>query len=230
MPTGSDWLCEIKFDGYRVMCRIDKGEVRLITRGGHDWTERMTSLVAQIEAMGVGSAWLDGEIVVMNAAGVPDFNALQNAFDSSRTEQIICYLFDVPFFEGYDLRKVPLQDRRRLLRQLIEHKGSDRVRFSEDFPGDVASVLDNVCRLQLEGVIAKRRDAPYVSRRTETWLKLKCGQRQEFVDRRLRRPQRRDGRGRQPAARRLRQGQAGLCRQRRHRLGRQDRPRAARAS
>ncbi|MEO6743063.1 MAG: DNA ligase D [Caldimonas sp.] len=181
VPTGSDWLCEIKFDGYRVMCRVDKGKVSLITRGGHDWTNRMTSLVAQIEAMGVGSAWLDGEIVVMNAAGVPDFNALQNAFDSSRTEQIICYLFDVPFFEGYDLRKVPLQDRRRLLRQLIEHKGSDRVRFSEDFPGDVASVLDNVCRLQLEGVIAKRRDAPYVSRRTETWLKLKCGQRQEFV-------------------------------------------------
>jgi len=181
VPTGSDWLCEIKFDGYRVMCRIDKGEVRLITRGGHDWSERMTSLVAQIEAMGVGSGWLDGEIVVMNAAGVPDFNALQNAFDASRTEQIICYLFDAPFFEGYDLRKVPLQDRRRLLRQLIEHKGSDRVRFSEDFPGDVASVLDNVCRLQLEGVIAKRRDAPYVSRRTETWLKLKCGQRQEFV-------------------------------------------------
>ena len=181
VPTGSDWLCEIKFDGYRVMCRIDKGQVSLITRGGHDWTERMTSLVAQIAAMGVGSAWLDGEIVVMNAAGVPDFNALQNAFDASRTEQIICYLFDVPFFEGYDLRKVPLQDRRRLLRQLIEHKGSDRVRFSADFPGDVASVLDNVCRLQLEGVIAKRRDAPYVSRRTETWLKLKCGQRQEFV-------------------------------------------------
>jgi len=181
VPTGNDWLCEIKFDGYRVMCRIDKGKVRLITRGGHDWTERMDSLVVAIEAMGVGSAWLDGEIVVMNKAGVPDFNALQNAFDSSRTGQILCYLFDVPFFEGYDLRKVPLQDRRRLLRHLVEHRGGDRVRFSADFPGEVASVLDNVCRLQLEGVIAKRRDAPYVSRRTETWLKLKCGQRQEFV-------------------------------------------------
>ena len=181
IPSGDDWLCEIKLDGYRVMCRIDRGKVRLITRGGHDWTARMKSLAAAIEALGVGSAWLDGEILVMNDAGVPDFNALQNAFDASRTEQILCYLFDVPFFEGYDLRKVPLQDRRRLLRQLVGLKGGDRVRFSEDFPGDVASVLDNVCRLQLEGVIAKRRDAPYVSRRTETWLKLKCGQRQEFV-------------------------------------------------
>jgi bifunctional non-homologous end joining protein LigD len=181
VPSGSDWLCEIKLDGYRVMCRIDRGKVSLITRGGHDWTARMKSLAAAIEAMGVGSAWLDGEILVMNDAGIPDFNALQNAFDASRTEQILCYLFDVPFFEGYDLRKVPLQDRRRLLRQLVEQRGSERVRFSEDFPGDVASVLDNVCRLQLEGVIAKRRDAPYVSRRTETWLKLKCGQRQEFV-------------------------------------------------
>ena len=178
MPTGSDWLCEIKFDGYRVMCRIDKGQVSLITRGGHDWTQRMTSLVAQIEAMGVGSAWLDGEIVVMNAAGVPDFNALQNAFDSSRTDQIICYLFDVPFFEGYDLRKVPLQDRRRLL-AAHRNKGSDRVRFSEAFPA-----RRQRARQRLPPPARRRhceaRDAPYVSRAPRL-VKRKCGQGQEFA-------------------------------------------------
>jgi bifunctional non-homologous end joining protein LigD len=182
VPSGRDWLCEIKFDGYRVMARIDKREVRLVTRGGHDWSAKMKSLASAVAALDLQSTWLDGEIVVMNGDGVPDFNALQNAFDSARTDGIVYYLFDLPHFEGYDLRRVPLHQRRALLRQLLEAKAAgDRIRFSEEFPGDVASVLAQVCRLRLEGVIAKRPEAPYVSERTESWLKLKCSQRQEFV-------------------------------------------------
>ena len=182
VPSGGDWLCEIKFDGYRVMAHIDKREVRLVTRGGHDWSARMKSLAAAVAALDLQSTWLDGEIVVMNDDGVPDFNALQNAFDSARTDSIVYYLFDLPYFEGYDLRRVPLHQRRTLLRQVLEARGAgDRIRFSEDFPGDVASVLAQVCQLKLEGVIAKRPDAPYLSERTESWLKLKCSQRQEFV-------------------------------------------------
>jgi bifunctional non-homologous end joining protein LigD len=180
-PETGDWLYEIKFDGYRVMARIEGGKARLITRGGHDWTAKMASLGAAVEQLGVDSGWLDGEIVVLGADGTPDFNALQNAFDAARTEQIRYFLFDVPYFEGHDLRKVPLQSRRTLLRQLLDARGGERVRFSDDFPGDGAGVLANVCRLGLEGVIAKRREAPYVSQRSETWLKLKCGMRQEFV-------------------------------------------------
>jgi bifunctional non-homologous end joining protein LigD len=182
VPPGRDWLCEIKFDGYRVMARIDQGEVRLITRGGHDWSKKMASLADAVAALDLQSTWLDGEVVVMNDDGVPSFNALQNAFDSSRTENILFYVFDVPFFEGYDLRRAPLHARRALVRQHLRSKdGGDRIRFSEDFPGDVSSVLAQVCELKLEGVIAKRADAPYVSERTETWLKLKCSQEQEFV-------------------------------------------------
>jgi bifunctional non-homologous end joining protein LigD len=168
VPSGRDWLCEIKFDGYRVMARIDKREVRLVTRGGHDWSAKMKSLASAVAALDLQSTWLDGEIVVMNGDGVPDFNALQNAFDSARTDSIVYYLFDLPHFEGYDLRRVPLHQRRALLRQLLEAKAAgDRIRFSEEFPGDVASVLAQVCRLRLEGVIAKRPEAPYVSERTE---------------------------------------------------------------
>ena len=180
-PNAGSWIYEIKFDGYRVMARLENGAARLITRGGHDWTSKMKSLAAAVEALGVGSAWIDGEIVVLNEDGTPDFNALQNAFDAAATERIRCFFFDLPFFEGYDLRKVPLEARRALLRQLLAARGSERVRFSDDFPADAASVLQTACRLGLEGVIAKRRDAPYVSQRTETWLKLKCAQRQEFV-------------------------------------------------
>ena len=105
MPTGSHWLFEIKFDGYRVLIRLENGKGTLITRGGHDWTSKLPSLAQAVEALGVGSAWLDGELVVLKPDGTPDFNGLQNAFDTVRTDSIHCILFDVPYFEGYDLRR-----------------------------------------------------------------------------------------------------------------------------
>jgi bifunctional non-homologous end joining protein LigD len=181
VPCDGHWLYEIKFDGYRLLARIERGRARLFTRNGHDWSDRMKPLVADLEATGVQSAWLDGEIVVMGERGVPDFNALQKAFDVKRSGDIVFCLFDAPYFEGHDLRAVPLVSRRALLKALLDEKGTDRLRFSADFAGDGADILQSACRAGLEGVIAKRRDAPYVSARTESWLKLKCAQRQEFV-------------------------------------------------
>jgi bifunctional non-homologous end joining protein LigD len=182
VPTRGDWILEIKFDGYRLLARIDsKGQAKLITRNGNDWTSKMKPLAAAVQALGVRSSWLDGEIVVLDDKGVPDFNALQNAFDSARTKDIVYFLFDAPYFDGHDLRQVPLRDRRALLHQLLQAKGSDTVRLSEAFSGDAAQILQSACALKLEGIIAKRADARYVSERAETWLKLKCQQRQEFV-------------------------------------------------
>ena len=182
IPSVGEWLYEIKFDGYRLMCRIQKGKVSLITRGGHDWSDKMPGLVAELEQLRLQSAWLDGEIVVLDQKGQPSFNALQKSFDRHTSAAGIDYfLFDIPYLEGYDLQAVPLIERRRVLKALLEAKGTAHVRFSADFPGDGASVLQSACKMGLEGVIAKRADAPYASRRTETWLKLKCKLRQEFV-------------------------------------------------
>jgi bifunctional non-homologous end joining protein LigD len=181
VPATGEWIYEIKLDGYRVMTRIAGAGPALLTRGGHDWSSKMPALVAQIKALGIKSGWLDGEIVVMGDDGVPHFNALQNALDSSRTNSILYFLFDVPFLDGRDLRQLPLRERRAILKALLDGKGGGQLRFSDDFKADAASVLQTACRMKLEGVIAKRADAPYVSRRTETWLKLKCNQRQEFV-------------------------------------------------
>jgi bifunctional non-homologous end joining protein LigD len=184
VPRGAadDWVFEIKFDGYRIIVRIDDGKATLLTRGGHDWSAKMPALVSQFEALGVRSAWLDGEIVVLGANGSPDFNALQNAFDRGRrTDEIVMFLFDVPYFEGFDLRGVRLDQRRSLLQGLLEARPSERLRFSAAFDADPTSLLRSACQMNLEGVIAKRADAPYVSRRSETWLKLKCKLRQEFV-------------------------------------------------
>lgn len=182
IPSAGEWLYEIKFDGYRLMARIEKGKAALITRGGHDWAAKMPGLVAELGTLGLNSTFLDGEIVVFGANGAPDFNALQNAFDRKQgADQIVYFVFDAPFFEGADLRDVPLKDRRALLRDFFEQRATEHVRFSADFPADPASILRSACQMQMEGVIAKRADAPYVSRRSETWLKLKCKLRQEFV-------------------------------------------------
>ena len=180
-PAGNGWAVEPKFDGYRILARIEKGKPRFITRGGHDWTHKMRSLAAAVEELGVASAWLDGEIVVMNEQGVPDFNALQNAIDNRTNEDIVYFVFDAPYFDGRDLRQVPLSSRRSVLRTLFKHKAGERVRFSEDFDAPPIEMLEAACQMHLEGIILKRLDAPYVSGRTETWLKLKCSLRQEFV-------------------------------------------------
>jgi len=180
-PPSGDWIVETKFDGYRLMTRLDKGKAKLVTRGGHDWTGKMKPLAAAIESLGIASAWLDGEIVVMNDAGLPNFNLLQNAIDSASSEAIEYFVFDLPFHEGRDLRKVPLRARRALLAELLGKAPSDRVRLSQAFPATPAQMLEAARSMQLEGIIIKRPDAPYVSQRSESWLKLKCALRQEFV-------------------------------------------------
>lgn len=180
-PTSGAWSWEIKLDGYRLMARIENGRVQLMTRGGLDWATRMPALVHTLQGLQLQNTWLDGEIVVLGPNGTPDFNALQNAFDSRRTGSIRYFLFDLPYFEGHDLRAVPLVQRRQLLKQFLEAHPHEQLAFSADFDADVASLLESARRMGLEGVIAKRKDSPYESRRTETWLKLKNRLRQEFV-------------------------------------------------
>ncbi|MEO8310852.1 MAG: DNA ligase D [Caldimonas sp.] len=178
---GGDWIVETKFDGYRLMARIDGGKAKLITRGGHDWTGKMKPLAAAVESLGIESAWLDGEIVVLNEAGLPDFNALQNAIDNATSEAIEYFVFDLPFHDGKDLRKVPLRARRALLGALLDKHPSERIRASQAFAATPVQMLEAARRMQLEGIIVKRPEAPYASGRGETWLKLKCQLRQEFV-------------------------------------------------
>ena len=176
-----DWVFEIKFDGYRILTRVAGAKVQCFTRSGHDWSEKLGSLHAALAAAKLPNGWYDGEIVVANTDGLPDFGALQAAFDGQRTDDIILYLFDLPFFEGRDLRAAPLDARRALLQQTLEKIADDRLRFSDEFNADARSLMLSACKLGLEGLIAKRRDSRYVCGRSADWIKLKCKQRQEFV-------------------------------------------------
>jgi bifunctional non-homologous end joining protein LigD len=190
-PPGAfaDWVFEIKFDGYRLLARIEAAQVRLFTRNGNDWTARLPQLERALQQSGLPDGWYDGEIVVLNDKGVPDFGALQNAFDSARTASIVYFLFDLPFMDGHDLRQVPLEDRRALLQAVLaampqagaKAKAADPLRFSEAFEAPAASIVASACHLGLEGVIGKRRSAVYRATRSADWVKLKCSHRQEFV-------------------------------------------------
>lgn len=180
-PPSGDWRYEVKFDGYRILARIDGDDVRLFTRNGHDWSAKMPRQVEALKALGLDAAWLDGEMVVVDDNGVADFQALQNAFDTEHDERITYYLFDLPWLGREDLRELPLKARRDTLARLLEDNASPVLRYSADFEEPVDSLLDSACRLELEGLIGKRADSPYVGRRSSDWIKLKCKQRQEFV-------------------------------------------------
>ena len=179
-PAG-DWIYELKFDGYRIVARIDGDDVRLFTRNGNDWTVRLKALRDELKSLALSSAWIDGEIVMLNGKGNPDFQALQNAFDSSKTKDIVFFAFDLPYFDGYDLTRVPLVERRALLQAIFKDVASDRLRFSESFDAPAGELLESACRRGLEGLIGKKPNAPYASTRSLSWIKLKCTRRQEFV-------------------------------------------------
>jgi bifunctional non-homologous end joining protein LigD len=176
-----EWVFEIKFDGYRMLARAEGGEIGLFTRNGNDWTSRLSGLAKALRSMDLPDGWYDGEIIMPGQDVPADFQALQGAFDTDRTEQIVYYLFDLPYCAGYDLRDVPLVERRAVLQRILERKPHPNVRFSAVFEAPPEEMLNSACRLGLEGIIAKRRDSAYVCRRSSDWIKLKCKRRQEFV-------------------------------------------------
>ncbi|GJH17821.1 DNA ligase D [Caballeronia novacaledonica] len=184
-PPGNDLAYEIKFDGYRVLARIEtikgKHEILIYTRNGNDWTAKFSKQVKALERLDIESGWLDGEAVVLDDRGLPDFQALQNAFDVGRPQDIVVYFFDVPYLNGYDLRNVPLVQRRSILKALIEPVEDPVLRYSQDFAFHADDLLKSACDMALEGIIGKRIDSTYVSGRSTSWIKLKCRRRQEFV-------------------------------------------------
>lgn len=180
-PPPGDWRYEIKIDGYRLLARLDGGKVRLLTRNGHDWTKKLPELSKALAALDVQSAWLDGEILVMDEEGRPDFQRLQNAFDANVSAPIHYTLFDLLWLDGTDYRGKPLEERRQALQQVLRGNDNEALRYSEDFTDDPRSILDSACRLGLEGLIGKRAGSPYAEKRSHDWIKLKCKRRQEFV-------------------------------------------------
>jgi bifunctional non-homologous end joining protein LigD len=181
-PSGPKWIHEIKHDGYRIQARLDGGKVKLLTRKNLDWTERFATIAQAVEALRVGAALLDGEIVVEEANGLSTFNGLQADLSTGRQDRMRYHVFDLLYCDGYDLTPAPLVDRKSLLKQVLaELPAGSPVRFSEHLETDGPTMFEHAGRLGLEGIISKRRDLPYRPGRTEDWLKSKCVSRQEFL-------------------------------------------------
>lgn len=181
VPKGDQWLHEIKFDGYRILCRIDKDKIRLLTRNGKDWTDKFPELAEAAGKLAADSAVVDGEIVAVDAKGVSDFQALQNALSGGKQE-LAYYAFDLPYCGGYDLSRAPLTERKQLLEALLDASDvAPDIRYSKHIRGNGPDVLDNACRLGMEGIVSKRADSTYHQTRSKHWVKSKCLKRQEFV-------------------------------------------------
>jgi bifunctional non-homologous end joining protein LigD len=182
MPAGDRWLHELKYDGYRIVSRLRDGQVRFFTRNRHDWTEKLRPQAEALAALGATDAWLDGEVVVMTQEGKTDFQALQNAFDLRSAAHIVYCLFDVMYLNGYDVRGVPLVERKRLLASLFDGGSpGSLLRYSDHIAGDGRQAFGEACRRGLEGLMVKQADSVYRSGRGRSWLKVKCGHQQEFV-------------------------------------------------
>ncbi|CAM3339879.1 DNA ligase D [Asticcacaulis taihuensis] len=182
IPTGKNWLHEVKFDGYRTFAYIEDGSVRMMTRKGLDWTPKFQALADRLEGLGVKSAIIDGEIVALNAEGRSSFTALKNTLSAGKSADLQYYVFDLLYLDGEDLRGLPLLERKARLAGLLKGKDfAGRINFSEHFFEADKGFLNKICDMEMEGLICKRADAPYTSGRAKSWLKVKCHKRQEFV-------------------------------------------------
>lgn len=184
VPTGPDWIHEVKWDGYRLIAFIDRGKVRMVTRNGKDWTKRFPGIAKSLAALPVESAILDGEAVMLDENGISDFADLQQALSRKTNgvaSEAVFYAFDLLYRDGTDLRDEPLIERKQRLAKLLAKAGkAGTVRYS-DHGTDGAAMVRNVCRKGLEGVVSKRKDLPYRGGRNEDWVKTKCTDEQEFV-------------------------------------------------
>ncbi len=181
-PEGDDWLHEVKFDGYRLLVFAKGGSVRVVSRNGLDWTGKLPDIAAAVRDRLTVDAVLDGEAVLLNARGVSDFQALQNAVHGRRSRSIVYLAFDLLWCDGYDLTRGPLEDRRSLLAELLgTPRQEGRLRFSEHVVGRGRLAFDRACAAGLEGIVSKKRASTYSQARTPAWVKVKCFNQQEFL-------------------------------------------------
>jgi bifunctional non-homologous end joining protein LigD len=182
-PEGDEWLHEIKLDGYRLLGFVAGHGACLRTRNGKDWTEKFPSLVAALETLKAQDAVLDMEAVVLTAEGKSSFQALQAALgNEENASKVVAYVFDLLHLDGEDLCGLPLTKRKEKLKSLLTRSRQKTfLRYSEHVVGAGNKLLAKACASDLEGIVSKKADAPYLPGRQNSWLKSKCAQRQEFI-------------------------------------------------
>lgn len=185
-PKGPKWAFEVKWDGYRLAVHVQPGQVRIITRGGYDWTDRFASIAAEARQLGNHATMiLDGEAVVLDDQGRSDFGLLQRALGKRPSlhdpREILYFAFDLLYLDGRDLRRLPLGERRRLLETIVATGRDGVIRLSEEVEADGEEFFRIACEHGLEGIVVKHRGKPYHSGRRPDWRKIKCVRSDSFV-------------------------------------------------
>ena len=190
-PAGDRWLHEIKYDGYRIGCVIDKNGVRLISRNGKDWTHVFPSIAEAAKTLRTKDALIDGEVAMVMPDGRTNFGALQQAVAGTTSHApLVYFVFDLIRLDGKRLDRLPLEERKARLRALVDPVSpkakatasqTSRVRYADHVVGDGDRLLEHATRIGLEGIISKRRDLPYHPGRHDSWQKSKVIQRGTFV-------------------------------------------------
>ena len=179
VPSGSAWLHEMKYDGYRALVAVGGGKAKVYTRSGLDWTAKFPQIAEAAAALDVDSALIDGEIVALDAEGRPDFSALQRAIKAEGGRGLTLFAFDLLAHGQSDLTKLPNIERKARLRAIVPDAGV--IRYADHVVGQGEKLFEAMCGAGVEGIVSKRADAAYSGKRTSAWLKVKCTRRQEFV-------------------------------------------------
>jgi DNA ligase D-like protein (predicted ligase) len=179
-PEGDGWLHEIKFDGYRMHARLDRGAARLLTRTGLDWTHKYPTIAKAVAALDARQAYLDGELCGVFPEGITSFSIIQAASDAGNAAGLVYFIFDLPHLDGDNFDARPLIERKSRLAELLSSVAPP-LHYSDYHRGQGPAFHEQACKLALEGIVSKRADAPYAPGNRGLWLKVKCLYREEFV-------------------------------------------------
>lgn len=181
-PVGDEWFHELKLDGYRLICHVNRGEMRFWTRNQKDWTARFPTLAKAVKALRLTSAILDGEVVALDSSGRASFQKLQQHINKNQAAGLMFTIFDLIYFDGFDLTRCTLRDRKQVLAEVFERVPEDSpLRYSDHVEGNGAAMFEQACKFGIEGIVSKLAESRYESTRSRSWLKIKCLKRQEFV-------------------------------------------------
>ena len=181
-PQGDEWLHELKFDGYRLLCHLNGKQVRLWTRNENDWTSKFPSVAKAVKALSLKSAILDGEIVALDPSGRASFQRLQQSINKGASAGLVFHVFDLIYIEGFSLKGTPLRERKAVLQEVLEPLDeTSLLRYSDHVEGNGEEFFKQACKFGIEGIVSKRASSLYESTRSRNWLKIKCIKRQEFV-------------------------------------------------
>ncbi len=188
-PNGENWLHEIKLDGYRILTFKKGKKIRLMSRNNKEWTKYFPNLHHALSQLSATNIILDGEVVLLDENHRSDFQLLQNSINSKEEKNFLYYIFDILYYEKFDLMSLTLLERKSLLQEILYEANQDCLIYNDHIIGSGAEIFKKACKMSLEGIVSKNIQSPYIEKRTKDWLKIKCVKRQEFVIGGFTRPQ-----------------------------------------